>query len=498
VDEYQDLNRCDLAVVREIASRNVELFIAGDDDQSIYGFRKAHPEGIRRFPRDYNGAQELSLEICKRCDIGILDIGLFVAQQDPRRVAKKIRPESGRGQGEVALLRFRDQEAEGKGIGVLCSHLMTRHDLNSGKILILLRSDHNGVFSHLIRQRLEEARIPVSTATDTVKPLDQNHGRVFLAFMRLAVSHEDSLAWRTVFRLWCDGIGPSAISALYDLARSRGINFAQTVLIAHTNTGILPSNYQSRLSIAIQSVLNKLVDMFPRDAQENHETRNELINVVRVAAERIIIDQEERESVLLEFEHVAEAVEATCIEELVRATEVASEDIEQELEEDKVNILTMHRAKGLTAEAVIVAAAEDQYIPGRAQGYAIDDERRLLYVSLTRAKHHLFVTYCDRRTGPQQHTGRDSGRVARSLSQFLVDCPCNPKDGKAFIGRLAEEGAWYRPNVCAQLKQISLLLSSRSNHLGRDLTSMETFPRSIDVGHIAGCVTEEVVNASGV
>jgi DNA helicase-2/ATP-dependent DNA helicase PcrA len=57
VDEYQDLNRCDLAVVREIASRKVELFIAGDDDQSIYGFRKAHPEGIRRFPQDYPGAK---------------------------------------------------------------------------------------------------------------------------------------------------------------------------------------------------------------------------------------------------------------------------------------------------------------------------------------------------------------------------------------------------------------------------------------------------------
>jgi DNA helicase-2/ATP-dependent DNA helicase PcrA len=439
VDEYQDLNRCDLAVVREIASRNVELFIAGDDDQSIYGFRKAHPEGIRRFPRDYIGAQKLSLEICKRCDREILDMGLFVAQQDPRREAKEIRPESGRGQGEVALLRFRDQDAEAIGIAALCSHLMNFHDLDPDNILILLRSDHNGTFSYLIRQRLEEAGIPVSTATETAKPLDQNYGRIFLAFMRLAVSREDSLAWRTLFRLWCNGIGPSAINALYDLARSRGTSFAQTVLAAHNDTSILPSNHQSRLSIAIQSVLDRLEELFPRSTQEDHETCDELINVVRTAAERLIVDQREREYVLLEFERAAEAVEATFIEELLRATEVSSDDIEQELEECKVNILTMHRAKGLTAEAVIVAAAEDEYIPGRAQGNAIDDERRLLYVSLTRAKHHLFVTYCDRRTGPQRHTGRDSGRVARSLSQFLVDCPHSPEDGNAFIGRLAEE-----------------------------------------------------------
>lgn len=66
VDEYQDLNRCDLAVVKAIRDRGAEVYVAGDDDQSIYGFRMAHPEGIRRFPQDYGGARELVLEVCKR------------------------------------------------------------------------------------------------------------------------------------------------------------------------------------------------------------------------------------------------------------------------------------------------------------------------------------------------------------------------------------------------------------------------------------------------
>ena len=77
VDEYQDLNRCDLAVVKAIADRGVEVYCAGDDDQSIYGFRKAHPEGIRRFPVDYQPSKPLTLEICKRCDPAILDLALF-------------------------------------------------------------------------------------------------------------------------------------------------------------------------------------------------------------------------------------------------------------------------------------------------------------------------------------------------------------------------------------------------------------------------------------
>ncbi|MBU2055995.1 MAG: ATP-dependent helicase [Proteobacteria bacterium] len=439
VDEYQDLNRCDLAVVSEIALRDVELFIAGDDDQSIYGFRKAHPEGIRRFPLDYSGAEELSLEICKRCDCGILDLGLFVAQQDHRRIEKEIRSEPGRGQGEVALLRFQDQNAEASGIASLCTHLVEDHGLQPDNILILLRSDHNGVFSGPIRQRLEAASIPVSAATDTASPLDCVVGRTLLAFMRLAVSREDSLAWRTLFQVWCNGVGSSAIGAVYDLARSRGMSFAETVLAVSDNAVILPSNHQSRLSGAISRVLDRLEELFSGDVQEEHETHDELLDVVRTAAESLIVNKESRDSVLREFERVAETTEAASLKELVRATEVASDDIEQEIEQGRVNILSMHRAKGLTAEAVIIAAAEDQYIPGRAQGDAIDDERRLLYVSLTRAKHHLFVTYCDRRTGPQRHTGRNSGMANRALSQFLVDCPHTPQDGRAFINRLTEE-----------------------------------------------------------
>jgi len=450
VDEYQDLNRCDLAVVHEIASRNVELFVAGDDDQSIYGFRKAHPEGIRRFPQDYAGAEELSLEICKRCDRTILDIGQFVAQQDPRRVEKRISPEADRERGEVAILRFPDQDAEAAGIAGLCVHLVNSHGLEPDSILILLRSDRNGAFSRPIREKIGEAGISVATAKDTTSPLDGVDGRAFLAFMRLAANLEDGLAWRTLFRVWYKGIGWGAVGAIYDVARDRGMTFAQAVLAAHDDSRILPSKHRSRIYAAIQSVLDQLNDLFPNDALEQYESCDDLMDVVRAAAESLIEDEEKCESALLEFERAAGVAEATSIEELVRATEVASEDIDQELEEGKVNILTMHRAKGLTAEAVIVAACEDQYIPGRVQGCAVDDERRLLYVSLTRAKHHLFVTYCDRRTKTQRYTGRDGGRVARSLTRFLIDCPHTPVDGVTVIN------AWRRKTKHSDGKRLLL------------------------------------------
>lgn len=438
IDEYQDLNRCDLAVLHGIASRNVELYVAGDDDQSIYGFRKAHPEGIRRFPRDYYGARELSLEVCKRCDPSILDLGLFVARQDPRRLPKTIRPEDDRDAGEVVILKFRDQEREAEGIAQICVHLVNECGLQPDSILILLRSDYKGAFTDPIREKINNAGLSAAEAADAANLLDSPDGRALLAFMRLAVFRGDSLAWRTLFEVWCNGVGPGAIGALYDLARSRGWSFAQAVLAGVEDDQILPSNHRGRISDAAGRIVGRLDELFPEELGDS-ETSGEVIEAIQQAAKLLVHDERLSGKLVEQLRRMAESVDARSIREVLRATDVSKEEIEQDLERGKVNILTMHRAKGLTADAVIVAAAEDQYIPGRAKGDAVDDERRLLYVSLTRAKHHLFVTYCNERTGPQQYTGRDSGTRARSLTSFLVDSPLPITDGRAFIRRLAGE-----------------------------------------------------------
>lgn len=97
----------------------------------------------------------------------------------------------------------------------------------------------------------------------------------------------------------------------------------------------------------------------------------------------------------------------------------------------------MHKAKGLTASAVIIVAAEDEYIPGKQSGDQIGDERRLLYVSLSRARHLLVITYCVRRLGQQMRTGRTSGDPRRTLTRFLRDAPIKPLDGMEFVTKIS-------------------------------------------------------------
>ena len=97
-----------------------------------------------------------------------------------------------------------------------------------------------------------------------------------------------------------------------------------------------------------------------------------------------------------------------------------------------VRVMTMHKAKGLSSQAVFIVAAEDEYIPGKAD---VDESRRLFYVSLTRAKHFLFISYCNDRLYNQRYTGNNPRNTTqRNLTRYLTDLPIiKPEDGKTFV-----------------------------------------------------------------
>jgi DNA helicase-2/ATP-dependent DNA helicase PcrA len=154
VDEYQDLNACDLEVLRLVAARGCSVVSAGDDDQSIYSFRKAAPEGIRRFLDDYPGSSDYPLSVTQRCGRRIVDWATYVIEGDPDRPSGRLRLRSAAGspEGEVALLSFEDERSEAEGIALLVQRLRDQDEIPPGEILVLLRSDHNGSFSTPIKE----------------------------------------------------------------------------------------------------------------------------------------------------------------------------------------------------------------------------------------------------------------------------------------------------------------------------------------------------------
>jgi len=156
-----------------------------------------------------------------------------------------------------------------------------------------------------------------------------------------------------------------------------------------------------------------------QDEAERARAREELLEQLADFTEIIIPSREDRQVILAHVRKVAERSDVAAFGQLLDALTGPEDTFDQELEPGKINILTMHRAKGLSAKAVIIVAAEEQLIPGDAVGEDFDDQRRLLYVSLTRAKHRLYITYCNRREGRQKHSGSDSGNPRRTLTPFL-------------------------------------------------------------------------------
>jgi ATP-dependent DNA helicase UvrD/PcrA len=126
IDEYQDLNACDLEVLHRIAERGCSIIGAGDDDQSIYSFRRAAPEGIRRFPDDYPGCGDYPLSVTQRCGSRIIEWATYVIEGDPDRPHNRPRLASADGgpPGNVALLAFDDETAEVRGIVAIIQRLL--------------------------------------------------------------------------------------------------------------------------------------------------------------------------------------------------------------------------------------------------------------------------------------------------------------------------------------------------------------------------------------
>jgi DNA helicase-2/ATP-dependent DNA helicase PcrA len=413
VDEYQDLNRCELAVVEELVGRGPELFAAGDDDQSIYGFRNAFPLGLREFPETYEGAAERELVICHRCDRTILDLALSVAEQDVDRIPKRLGPRPRAGEGEVRALKFDSIAAEARGIADVCRGLIDG-GLQANDILILLRNDPQRVYSDPIVRALAEQGMAAELPVDPFKALEEGDARVVVLFLRLLQSRDDSLAWRELLELRENGIGRSTLLDVYRLADERGECYSETLHAILGDPDLLTSRLRNRLAEevrAIDEILDDLNGVLDEPAEEG------LNRVLQAADEGGDLDDvkaflltllEEEDATLGKLEQARQSARGGYTEE------------ERAADTDHVQIMSMHSAKGLTAAAVIVAACEDELIPGKANDKrAIDDERRLLYVSMTRARHYLHLTYVARRKGRQTEILQVSER--RSFTQFLSD-----------------------------------------------------------------------------
>ena len=416
VDEYQDLNACDLSVIKELEKRGAEIFAVGDDDQSIYGFRHASPDGIRdeKFDSFYPDAKKLTLKTCFRCDKKILKYAERVANLDLKRLKKPTQARSDAKDGKVIIIRCKDQFHEAELVAKMIMKLINSKT-KPDKIAILLRSNKGGKLSRPIIDALKSKGIEVRINTDS--RLSDNIGyREILSMIRLTFDKDDSLAWRTLLQVGKkNGLGKKCIEQIEAYAEHLSIKFGaalQSILINYGNYSNL--RYSKKISVFVHKI-NCKVKAYKEIANPTE--------TVRMIVDGSKCDDELKEDIKKHLIRILEKLDKPNLKNLIRAAcspDDAIEDEPIEHKENFVNLLTMHQAKGLTFDVCFIVGAEDESIPGsNTKKSNIGDELRLLYVSMTRAKHMLLISFCNERTGYQAFSGRKPRTTKRSLTRFL-------------------------------------------------------------------------------
>jgi DNA helicase-2/ATP-dependent DNA helicase PcrA len=427
VDEYQDLNACDLDIIKRIADRGCTVIAAGDDDQSIYGFRKAAPAGIRRFVDEYARAADYTLSITQRCGARIIDWANYVIVGDPDRPPKpRLTPAEGSPAGDVALLAFDTNEAEAQGIAALVDKLVNVERLPPREILILLRSDHNGSFSDPIKQRLERLRIPYTDPEAIDAILSDPGNRRLIACFRLLMNRDDSLAWATLLELE-PGVGNRFVEIIYTRARQANIQFGPALLAAYGDEFAgAPAGGANRVTAVVRSVLGWL------DAVElpNGDVAWGGWIAAHSGNGPVPPPSNEMRELLTALDGLAETHEG--LGRFLGQIAPLGKDLQANTSAG-VRIMTMASAKGLTVEATIIGGLEEGLIP--RPNANMQEERRLLYVAMTRAKKFLYGTWARRRTGPTARAGNPRVQARRTHSHFLEGGPVATEDGNPYIVR---------------------------------------------------------------
>lgn len=429
VDEYQDLNACDLEVLKLLSKKGgCNIVGTGDDDQSIYAWRKAEPEGIRRFLTDYSSACDYSLSVSLRCGKKIIEWANSVIQRDPdrpkERAVLKAQPDAP--DGEVALLRFAGHRAEAKGIAKLVKALSEKN-IALKDILILMRTDHNGTFSKAIREELDKLKIPYSDPSSIYTLLEQSDNRRLLELVRLLLNPNDSIAWASLLSL-TNGVGETFFDYIYERAKKRGATFAAELLSSYQNDFPDGPRTAGKAKKEMETVLQWIDENAVPDKQPENGWGSWIPEFASQSS-FVPTPTDEFRNLLLKLDELAE--KERPLGRYLGQIEPLGKDLAQAHSEG-VRIMTMGGSKGLTVRATIIAGVENNIIPRPNSDPS--EELRILYVALTRAKEYVLCTWAKNRRGPTARAGKSSMN-RRNLTSFLSDGPVKSEDGETFITR---------------------------------------------------------------
>jgi superfamily I DNA/RNA helicase len=433
VDEYQDLNACDLEVIRRLADRGTSILAVGDDDQSIYSFRKAHPAGIRNFLGQYGTNCDYKLTMCHRSPKRIIEWANHVIMGDSSREPRKQPtycddvPE-----GTVALLGFRSEKSEAKGVADTVSWLIEQEGVPPSEILILSRTDWHGTFTKPVKEQLAIKGIDVADPNSVLEVLSDPQNRRLMAILRIVANPGDSLAWWTLIELE-KGIGAGFVNRVFEGAEGSNSTFSEAIRSAASNGFDEFESPVRERAKRFWSETKKAVSAIRLPLQMEGVRWGDWI-IGEIDSGRVTQCSGKFRGLLRIVDDAVD--EGEELGRYLSQIQVVATDI-MRVKSEGVRFERMTGSKGLTVTATVLVGVDNDLIPRLDQDQA--EERRLLYVAMTRSRKYLFLTWASTRRGPGARSGRvNVGR--RQPSEFLKGYPIESEDGGDFVRNLTGGG----------------------------------------------------------
>ena len=420
VDEYQDTNKAQFTLVSLLASKYGNVTAVGDNDQGIYSFRGADISNILNFERDFPGTRIIKLEQNYRCTGNILKAANAVIKHNENKYDKKLWTENEEGH-LPCIYCGEDEYDEGRYIVEQINHLKTEEYYKNSDFTILYRMNAQ---SRAIEDILMREGIPYKVIGG-LKFYERKEIKDIIAYLRLIHNSADNLSLKRIINEPKRGIGKTSIEQIQEISDKTGNSMYEIIRNAQ-EYGLTRVFSNSRDFIEQIEYLKskkdelKISDLIKETLNKTGYTKA-LENENSVEAETRIENLEEFLTVAIEFEE--ESADNTLAEFLENIT--LSSDIDgMEDQDDSVTLMTLHSAKGLEFPVVFLVGMEEGIFPGYksiGEPQALEEERRLFYVGITRAKQYLYLTCAKHRTIFGSTSYNQVSRFVKEIPEELLE-----------------------------------------------------------------------------
>ena len=420
VDEYQDTNKAQFTLVSLLASKYGNLTVVGDSEQGIYSFRGADISNILNFERDFPGTRIIKLEQNYRCTGNILKAANAVIKHNENKYDKKLWTENEEGH-LPCIYCGEDEYDEGRYIVEQINHLKTEEYYKNSDFTILYRMNAQ---SRAIEDILMREGIPYKVIGG-LKFYERKEIKDIIAYLRLIHNSADNLSLKRIINEPKRGIGKTSIEQIQEISDKTGNSMYEIIRNAQ-EYGLTRVFSNSRDFIEQIEYLKskkdelKISDLIKETLNKTGYTKA-LENENSVEAETRIENLEEFLTVAIEFEE--ESADNTLAEFLENIT--LSSDIDgMEDQDNSITLMTLHSAKGLEFPVVFLVGMEEGIFPGYksiGEPQALEEERRLFYVGITRAKQYLYLTCAKHRTIFGSTSYNQVSRFVKEIPEELLE-----------------------------------------------------------------------------